>query len=176
MYAVGLDILEPLFSFPNLVSVVLSHPVGFDLDDTAIVAMARAWPQIQYLHLEAGPSRHIPSRVTLVGLRAFAQHCPRLRTLYLTFDASVIPKIKHDVSQTTLEYLNVALSPINNPQRVAEFLFAVFPSLKIIGTLHDDIVEELEELDLEVIVEPHIAASHSVWKSAQESLLRVREG
>ncbi|KAF7347486.1 hypothetical protein MVEN_01504800 [Mycena venus] len=171
LYAVGLDILEPLFCFTNLISVSLMHPVGFALDDAAMVAIARAWPRIEDLRLEAGPSHHIPSRVTLEGVGAFAQHCPHLQTLYLTFDASAVPKAKDDAaSQRTLEFLNVALSPITNPRAVAEFLFTIFPTLTYIGTLCDDITEESEELEIDVSLEPDVVLSHSDWKMVQQSL------
>ncbi|KAF7365300.1 hypothetical protein MVEN_00401800 [Mycena venus] len=178
LYSVQGDILEPLFSFTNLVSVMLSHPVGFDLDDATIVAMVRAWPRIESLGFQAGSSGHIPSRVTLEGLVTFSRHCPYLYCLRLTFDASVVPETNHDAeeAQQTLRYLNVALSPIDHPQRVAKFLLAIFPKLTFIETLCDDILEEadlgFDEYD-EMDVEPHVATSHDVWKKVQESLLLV---
>ncbi|KAJ7694431.1 hypothetical protein B0H17DRAFT_1057604 [Mycena rosella] len=93
-YSAGGDILSPLFSFANLVLVDLVHPAGFDLDNATVLAIARAWPRIEYLALEAGAFRHVRSRVTLEGLYAFAQHCPNLRNLEMTFDATVFLKVK----------------------------------------------------------------------------------
>jgi hypothetical protein len=58
IYSISAEILHPLFSFTNIVHVDLTHPVGFDLDNAAVLTMARAWPQIRHLSLTAGPFRH----------------------------------------------------------------------------------------------------------------------
>ncbi|KAJ6483581.1 hypothetical protein C8R47DRAFT_914036, partial [Mycena vitilis] len=122
------DIIEPLFSFAKL-----SHSVGFDLDDAAVLRMARAWPRIHDLVLKAGPSRHMSSRVTLEGLCAFTKHCPSLCVLALSFDATVVPKIRFTgrkrKSQQKLFSLHVALSPIRRPRAVAKLFAAIFPRL-----------------------------------------------
>ncbi|KAJ7937685.1 hypothetical protein B0H13DRAFT_1852323 [Mycena leptocephala] len=109
---------------PSMVSSVwLCHPVGFDLDDATVRDMVRAWPNIRSLSLSAGPSGHVPSRVTLSGLYAFVPLCSRLRDLDITFDATVVPKIKINGKkrqvQRTLESLDVGASPITKPSHVA---------------------------------------------------------
>ncbi|KAJ7139179.1 hypothetical protein C8R44DRAFT_561445, partial [Mycena epipterygia] len=95
--------------------------------------MARAWPRITLLSLGAGRSRHIPSRVKLEALYAFAKHCPNLFSLDMTFDATEIPDMqnpeKKSVIQQSLRVMDVALSPISEPRCVAEFLSAIFPRL-----------------------------------------------
>ncbi|KAJ7694415.1 hypothetical protein B0H17DRAFT_1057571 [Mycena rosella] len=108
-YSAGGDILSPLFCFANLVLVDLVHAAGFDLDNAIVLAMARAWPQIEYLALEAGAFRHVRSRVTLEGLYAFAQHCPNLRNLELTFDVTVF--LKELSPQKTPSSVLMSLSP-----------------------------------------------------------------
>ncbi|KAJ7673723.1 hypothetical protein DFH06DRAFT_749359 [Mycena polygramma] len=147
VYSVGRDALHPLFAFTQLVQVQLAHPVGFDLDDATVLEMARAWPHVEDLSLSARPHRHVASRVTLEGIYAFAKHCPRLQSLAMTFDASVVPKLRDNgrqrVTQKELYYLNVAGSPVTQPRRVAKFLSAIFPSLLRIGTLRDDLGDEL---------------------------------
>ncbi|KAJ7674000.1 hypothetical protein DFH06DRAFT_1292749 [Mycena polygramma] len=183
IYSIGGEILEPLFSFTNLVSVVLSHPVGFDLDDATIALLARAWPQIERLTLEAGSTWHVPSRVTLRGLASFAQHCRHLRTLHLTLDARVISPINQNdeprVSQTTLVYLHVAVSPVGDSQSVAEFLFEIFPALEDIRTLYDDIStavnDDVEQrLRLRLLSEAPIGATHKIWKDVEVKHLMLR--
>ncbi|KAJ6483569.1 hypothetical protein C8R47DRAFT_1217648 [Mycena vitilis] len=77
-YSVGGDIIEPILSFVNLISVSLSHPAGFDLDDT----------------YNTRGSRHVHSRVTLEGLYSFAKYCPKLIILEMSFDATVVPRIQ----------------------------------------------------------------------------------
>ncbi|KAJ7212644.1 hypothetical protein GGX14DRAFT_564395 [Mycena pura] len=131
--SVGGDILQPLFSFPNLHKVQLRHPVGFDLDDATILDMARSWPRITSLSLVASTTSHMPSRVTLEGLYAFAQHCPRLYELTITFDATLAPRtLPSDETRTNqlcLKCLNLGYSPVGDPGPVAEFLFSIFPHL-----------------------------------------------
>ncbi|KAJ7452672.1 hypothetical protein B0H11DRAFT_2072541 [Mycena galericulata] len=132
-YSVGGDILHPLFSFPNLHKVELRHPVGFDLDDATILDMARSWPHITSLSLVASTTRHMLSRVTLEGLSAFAQHCPRLYELTITLDATLAPRtLPSDETRTNqlcLKCLNLGYSPVGDPGPVAEFLFLIFPNL-----------------------------------------------
>ncbi|KAJ6534387.1 hypothetical protein B0H19DRAFT_1272099 [Mycena capillaripes] len=165
------DILEPLLSFSNLVKVSLTHPVGFDLDNATILAMACAWPRLQSLLLIASPYRHIPSRVTLEGLYALAKYCPNLSDLCLTFDATVVPHIEDDavetVRQTVLHTINVGASPTGAPRPVAEFLSAIFPGLDSIETLLEDL---LEQSDGQVTGEPEVAASYFAWRRVEEQL------
>ncbi|KAJ7200661.1 hypothetical protein B0H12DRAFT_1164373 [Mycena haematopus] len=173
LYAVGGDTLHPLFSFANLVTVSLAHPVGFDLDDAVIGDMARAWPCIQYLALTASPARHIPSRVTLEGLYAFAKYCSRLCNLYITFDATVVPDMmKNDnvrVAQQALESLDVDLSIVADPRLVGKFLAAIFPGLGAIGTLYLDLIDD--QGPLERPVDSEVLASHLVWQEVLEACL-----
>jgi hypothetical protein len=137
-YSVGGDILQPLFSFSKLQKIELRHPVGFDIDNATILDMARSWPCLKILKLVASTTRHIPSRVTLEGLCAFAEHCAQLHDLTLTFDATHSPRTppsdqpRH--GQLRLKCLNVEGSPVGDPGPVAEFLFSIFPHLWAIRT------------------------------------------
>ncbi|KAF7373387.1 hypothetical protein MSAN_00548300 [Mycena sanguinolenta] len=145
MYLIGGEILRPLFAFTNLVDVSLSHPVGVDLDDIVVREMACAWPRIKFLALSPERSHRIHPRVTLQGIYAFAQHCPRLCVLHLAFDATVVPKIrvkaKERACQRSLHEINVAHSPIRKSSSVAKFLSEIFPELDTITTLHSQIME-----------------------------------
>ncbi|KAJ7756649.1 hypothetical protein B0H16DRAFT_1826120 [Mycena metata] len=78
-YLVGEEILKPLFSFGNLVSVRLAYPVGFDIDDAVVRNMARAWPRLEALILPHHHPHHLPPiRVTLAGVYSLAKYCPLL--------------------------------------------------------------------------------------------------
>ncbi|KAJ7503284.1 hypothetical protein B0H11DRAFT_1984848, partial [Mycena galericulata] len=167
-YSVGIDILWPLLSFTQLVHVDLTHPVGFDLDDAALRDMARAWPRIKSLNLAAVPPHRIRPRATLESLRAFATHCPRLCTLELTFNATVVPKIRlpgeKGVSQGSLSFLNVAASAIKKSGRVAHFISAIFPGLRVVTTLYEDL------MDLNLGAARDIVTSHNMWKDVENGL------
>ncbi|KAJ7463518.1 hypothetical protein B0H11DRAFT_2053195 [Mycena galericulata] len=178
-YLVGGDILEPLFSCANLQTVSLNHPVGFDLDDGMILHMARAWPRIEVLVLQAGRSRHARCSATLRGLSAFAKHCPNLRNLEMIFDATNVPEIHaYDTEeqnvlgvQRTLFSIHVSLSPISEPRRVAEYLSTVFPHLSFVETFLEDLVgfHSQEEADI-AVREPPVFESHTKWKEVEELL------
>ncbi|KAJ7240713.1 hypothetical protein C8J57DRAFT_949245, partial [Mycena rebaudengoi] len=118
--------LRPLFSFCNLIIVMLAHPVGFDLDDAAILEMACAWPRAKQIVLASNRTCHMRSRVTLASLSAFARHCPSLQVLGLMFNATHPPAPVTGVTQRTLELLEVAHSPISEPSRVSAFLRSIF--------------------------------------------------
>ncbi|KAJ7495526.1 hypothetical protein FB451DRAFT_1478426 [Mycena latifolia] len=176
MYCVRGDMLLPLFSFANLVSVTLVHPVGFDLDDAIVLGMAHAWSRIESLALLAGSFRHVHPRVTLEGLSAFAEHCPRLRSLSMTLDATMVPKLRGNdkkprVTQESLTCVDVYLSLISKPGRVAVFLSAIFPELRWISTSYDERLDEMEEDDAdEPIVEQEVVDSHVLWKAVEDAL------
>ncbi|KAJ7353568.1 hypothetical protein DFH08DRAFT_934427 [Mycena albidolilacea] len=168
IYLVKGDILHPLFSFSNLVNVSLSHPVGVDLDDTVVRKMATAWPQIESLLLPPERSHRITPRATLEGIYAFAQHCPRLRSLHLVFDASIVPELKSKgektVCQRALRYLDVSYSPVGKPRPVAKFLSAIFPHLHTISTLYYALPKSMADAKAEVL------ASHMGWNQVLGAL------
>ncbi|KAJ7714606.1 hypothetical protein B0H16DRAFT_1435411 [Mycena metata] len=130
--------LLTLTCFPNLTSIVIYAFGGFDLDNTVILAMARAWPRLEYLRL----ARERPSsrpRVTLQCLHSFAQYSPRLGTLAMTFDGTIVPTVDQPVAnpvvqQRALTHLDVRHSAIaSTPDAIAQFLSRRFPSLRQIS-------------------------------------------
>ncbi|KAJ6587513.1 hypothetical protein DFH09DRAFT_1074744 [Mycena vulgaris] len=122
-----------LFCFTNLVTVHLPPPFEFDLDDTDIREMARAWPRIESLELRCTPFTR--SRITLKGLSFFAEYSPHLSTLEMDFDATSVPE--WDVSaattppQTSLAHVFVEHCPIATPGPVAAFISRIFPNAAI---------------------------------------------
>ncbi|KAF8183819.1 hypothetical protein K438DRAFT_2020555 [Mycena galopus ATCC 62051] len=168
-YIIGGEILRPLFSFRNLVDLALLHPVGVDLDDDLVREMARAWPHIESLHLPPKRSHLIAARITLKGMHALAEHCPRLHTLHLVFDATVVPKIKgktkKNVCQRSLERLHVAYSHIGKPRPVGKFLSAIFPHLDTITTSCQGLSQNTADAEA--------VASHKRWKKVEEVLWEI---
>ncbi|KAJ7478736.1 hypothetical protein B0H11DRAFT_2424232 [Mycena galericulata] len=171
MYAVGLEVLEPLFSFGNLVHVYLAHPVGFDLDNAGVLAMASAWPHLDTLVLVTSRDRHMDSCVTLEGIYYLAKHCPNLRALQMVFDATVIPELldhaQTRVVQERLSFMGVSSSAIRNPRYISTFLSKIFPQLNRIGTLFEDLINSDNR---NVVVDPVIDASHDLWKDVEKAL------
>ncbi|KAJ7174804.1 hypothetical protein C8R46DRAFT_1347845 [Mycena filopes] len=164
-YSVGADEIRPLLRFHALVHVSLSHAGGFDMDDGMAGDMARAWPCIESLHLVCDPACRLKPRVTLVGIRSFAAHCPALRVLLMTFSAITIPDLLDAgkiVRHPHLVSLCVAHSPVEDSTSTAVFLRALFPHLKHIK------IGGVNPLDGD---DPEVINSHITWHKIKASLL-----
>ncbi|KAJ6537235.1 hypothetical protein DFH09DRAFT_1324340 [Mycena vulgaris] len=131
-YVVGAGTLQILFPFVNLTKIILRTFHGFDLDDTTVSNMAQAWCQVEELRISSSSDPHIPSfrpRTTLIGIRALAVNCLKLKTLDLLFDATNVPPLDPSLPQTALVDLNVFCSPISSPTAVANFISTLFLNL-----------------------------------------------
>ncbi|KAK6980958.1 hypothetical protein R3P38DRAFT_3116911 [Favolaschia claudopus] len=131
-YIIPVDFLQPLLVFSNLRRVRLMCTLGVILDDKFLDAMARAWPQIEELWLQAiFCYRYSPdSYPTVNSLHSLAQHCLSLRELRLAVDITTlkVPEITH----RTLEFWHPLDSPIHSPRRAADLLTSCFPSVSIV--------------------------------------------
>ncbi|KAJ7676610.1 hypothetical protein DFH06DRAFT_976275, partial [Mycena polygramma] len=136
--------LRHLFCFKNLVDVTLGHP--FDLRDREIVDLASSWPYIKFLTFSgAGHYNEAPLRlgVTLLGLYAFAQHCPNLCCLAISVDATGTAGLESNGSeepacQTALTALDLQGSSIATAAPVAAFILATFPNVENIEFRYAD--------------------------------------
>ncbi|KAJ7696846.1 hypothetical protein B0H16DRAFT_835406 [Mycena metata] len=117
-----------LCHFGHLTYAELQIPGALEITDVLVLELARAWPDVEQLHLN---NHRFSTRcsVTLNALRALAEHCPKLTTLGLQLDARVIPRAQNSVMQTNLRSLYVGFSPILDPPGVGGFLFGTFPAL-----------------------------------------------
>ncbi|KAJ7860915.1 hypothetical protein B0H13DRAFT_1726432 [Mycena leptocephala] len=130
------SVLGQFLRFHNLHTLWLNTP--FDLDDTIMLDMARAWPHIERLTFVPAYISTIQPRATLHGLRALAQHWTKLKSLTILLDASEIPPQTLStvpVIQCALTELFVGYSPIIAPVEVARFISGIFPKLVIISSV-----------------------------------------
>ncbi|KAJ6453440.1 hypothetical protein C8R47DRAFT_1168289 [Mycena vitilis] len=81
------------------------------------------------VHCQCQHDVTIPTRVTLLGVRALATHCREMHTLELGFDASVVPALGASGAQTSLTTLNAHCPVVSSPIAVARFFRALFPKL-----------------------------------------------
>ncbi|KAF8181733.1 hypothetical protein K438DRAFT_2021083 [Mycena galopus ATCC 62051] len=140
LFAHSAHSFRPLFCFTELRDVEILVPGGHDLDDETISAMARAWPHIKRLVLRCSRrstyyNEH-PPRCTLLALDLLAQHCPHLKQLAMTLNASKPPRqlAARQVAQDKLTQLDVGFSPISDVSTVATFIKSIFSSLMEIGS------------------------------------------
>ncbi|KAJ7354201.1 hypothetical protein DFH08DRAFT_955606 [Mycena albidolilacea] len=126
------DTLHHLFCFCTLTAVDLVPPAaaGFDFDDAAIEAIARASPNVWLLHGDSDSALRPPAPR---GIREFARNRAQRRSLGITrFDASVVPHKEHDhkSAKHPLMCVDVQDSFVVDPEPVAAYLLSVFPLLK----------------------------------------------
>ncbi|KAJ7436343.1 hypothetical protein FB451DRAFT_1307528 [Mycena latifolia] len=154
-----------LFCFANLTVLSIQTPVGYDLDDEIVAEIAQAWPCIEELCLR-GNARPSCRLSTFLGLSALAEHCPLLRTLEMTFDASNVPLLGihqgQRALQTSLVSLDACQSPITDAFSVARFLSSIFVNLKEVDS----------EADEEDLLTPHY---HQRWMEVGRMLPRFDE-
>ncbi|KAK7039638.1 hypothetical protein R3P38DRAFT_3181404 [Favolaschia claudopus] len=173
---------SPLLSFSNVTAVHLSAPVGFDLDDITVANLATAWPRLRQLCIFSDVFVNPPSRITLNGLLAIAQHCRHLVSLTLPIDASLAPRWPQPrdhktggkrIRQNSLRRWQVERSPISNPLLVASFLSSVFPGLTTIIT---DQEYKHNSYSPEARIElAEALAFHEKWKTAEAALPLLRK-
>ncbi|KAJ6555936.1 hypothetical protein B0H19DRAFT_1151588 [Mycena capillaripes] len=160
--------IENLVCFPNIRTVSIMAPVGYDLDDATVTKLAAAWPHLQNLWLETGSVGGQP-QTTLQSLHAFARHCPELSWLSIEFDARSIPlgKGASRVVQTKLAMLEVGSSLISAATPVARYLSSIFPDLEEIITAREN--KDNDDPD-EIEGNGSAIALHRLWKQVEEQI------
>ncbi|KAJ7847271.1 hypothetical protein B0H14DRAFT_3676635, partial [Mycena olivaceomarginata] len=128
-YLLDITTLGILFCFRNLTSIFIESPLEFDLDDSAMLDIAQAWPKIESLQLRFHDATPDKPSTTLGCLQSFALHCPVLRVLAMALDATVVPVTDENSVQNCLEQLHVFESPLSSPRDVAYYLSSLFPKL-----------------------------------------------
>ncbi|KAF7356448.1 hypothetical protein MVEN_00977900 [Mycena venus] len=176
-YVINRDILAMLFCFSNLTTLALTPPVGFDIDDATAWDIARAWPKLEVLCLDAATELHHSSRISLGGLCAFAKHCKDLTNLTITFDASSVPPLGNStenvISQSSLVFLGTNKSQIIDPVAVASFLSKLFPHLSVIHTYLNWFWEEPADED-EDDETANARLFNSRWKQVESMLADLK--
>ncbi|KAJ7471882.1 hypothetical protein FB451DRAFT_1399184 [Mycena latifolia] len=135
--AKNVEVIIPLFSFPNLTRLVLEPSFPFNLDSNTFSRLS-AWSRLESLDL--GRELKSDEKPGLLGLVPFAQYCPRLRILRIFVDATMnVPNMadilrirRQEISNKSLLELNVDDSPINKESvfESANLLSFIFPKLQ----------------------------------------------
>ncbi|KAJ7828672.1 hypothetical protein B0H14DRAFT_2811579 [Mycena olivaceomarginata] len=162
--------LGVLACFPNIRTVSILWPVGFDLDDAALPQLVAAWPHIEWLELR-GSLMDLRPRITLQSLHSLARICPQMCFLAIEFDAesAPVPSLKGEVHvvQNKLTLLDVACSSISASAPVARYLSSLFPNLSGIVTVgEDDYDDDTEEVEHN----PETIARQRLWKEVEAQI------
>ncbi|KAJ6460987.1 hypothetical protein C8R45DRAFT_1081006 [Mycena sanguinolenta] len=179
-YAINGFIVATLFCFANLTEICLAPPTGFDLDDTVASDIAHAWPKVRTLSLTGSTHLYRPSSISLIGLTTFAKHCQELTSLSIGIDASTVPPSDDSteiVSQFSLVYLDVDISPITNPDGVASFISVLLPNLAHIWTHREwHWADRAYDPDPYTDDEEQEYDWFTQWKQVEATLERSRKG
>ncbi|KAK7036260.1 hypothetical protein R3P38DRAFT_3351145 [Favolaschia claudopus] len=130
------EFFRPLFNFPNITSLEIRVPSGYDIDDAMIAEMSRTWRSLRNFNLAS--SSMFESSCTPNSLYHLAQ-CRDLLTIRLTFWASgvsypppslIFPPSDHSPT-SPLRYLDVEWSQTTDSdvEVIASFISSLFPSL-----------------------------------------------
>ncbi|KAJ7052010.1 hypothetical protein C8F01DRAFT_1172729 [Mycena amicta] len=144
---IGLEMLSSLCSFSQLTTVYIHSTGGFDLNDQSLAPLARAWPSMRSFSLQHPSS---DAELTLAALLPFAQYCPELTFIEMTFDTTIIPSSTSTssgerIKRPELGQLGVGLSRLDKAFPVARFLSAVFPNLGVVYNTWEEADEEDQE-------------------------------
>ncbi|KAJ7772228.1 hypothetical protein B0H16DRAFT_1714437 [Mycena metata] len=80
-----------LFYITKLTSLQLTSAAQFTIHDGTILDAAQAWPCLEDLTLDSFCRPLTPPLLTVESIYSLAQHCPRLRSLHLTLNATSLP-------------------------------------------------------------------------------------
>ncbi|KAG6335335.1 hypothetical protein ID866_3746 [Astraeus odoratus] len=128
--------LAPLLACSRLRVLCLINLGSFDINDQFVGQAALAWSAIEELRLRSLPWTTSHS-TSFASFRELVEHCPRLRRLYMAFDARIVPDGglgNAESAPQTLSFsmFNVYNSQIADARAVARYLRTVVPRLKIL--------------------------------------------
>ncbi|KDQ62099.1 hypothetical protein JAAARDRAFT_189472 [Jaapia argillacea MUCL 33604] len=122
------SVFVPLLSFSRMVQMEVRTPLSFALENSALQAIAVAWPALKRLHLGTSGSPTI-SKVTLEGIVPFAVHCPNLSYLGIVLGHAGHAESSEVVSGRKLDVMDFGRSPISDAPSVAAFLSSLFDDI-----------------------------------------------
>ncbi|KAJ7727592.1 hypothetical protein B0H16DRAFT_1778541 [Mycena metata] len=157
-----LQVLKP---FTNLTELHIGSPLGFDLDDGAVLDLVPTWPRLRSCSFAASFPTHRP-RTTLTPSQ-FRSTPPLFRRS--TWPG---PHGQHPLTRLEVKQSPVALTA----GTVARFISTVFPKLRRITTgreYENNDEADLEDDDLEGL---NAIRNHLCWKAVQTLLPTVHEG
>ncbi|KAI0646228.1 hypothetical protein C8Q79DRAFT_909525 [Trametes meyenii] len=127
--------LKPLYALPQMEYAII-NAYSLVVDAPAIRDIANAWPALEILALISyNPSHQLDGCLSLSDLVPLALKCPELLTLEVHLNAMAVPnqqtteRLLPGPSQSQMRCLTAFDAPINEPERVADFLKRMFPRL-----------------------------------------------
>lgn len=135
-------VFQPLFRLTSMRRFHISTPWTWDLDDALVRDLAKAWPDINYLHLSPSTYWSPTPRITFRSLELLATRCPKLTSFGAVIDSTLpipaddpalIPELASD-GDWQYELTDLSLGhtkPQGNLVAIAAYLSGMFPNLQI---------------------------------------------
>ncbi|KAJ7772279.1 hypothetical protein B0H16DRAFT_1512947 [Mycena metata] len=161
IYALTGHMIRPLFRFTNMVTVTIYQPCGLDITDDDVSQLASAWPCLEFLSL--GGIYQVASRVTLHALYVLASHCPRLLSLSISLDATLVPALLTSIFDHPLQYIYVGRAAITEPAPVARYIATMFPATRVKAWA-----------DIETPRNSQETVYHGRWRIVSEDLVTIQ--
>ncbi|KAH7926842.1 hypothetical protein BV22DRAFT_1045789 [Leucogyrophana mollusca] len=160
-YPCTMQTIRPLLSFSLLKELHLDPLNMSHIDDIDIQEIASSLPNIEWLILGTRYFWEETPKLTLNGVNVLLARCPRLRTLGLVIDATVLDPVTQEklgggVPNITITTLYVGCSKIHDPTKVAVILSGILPSLR--------------RIVVELYPNRHREARQAKWKEVAEHL------
>ncbi|KAI0812295.1 hypothetical protein BC629DRAFT_1436394 [Irpex lacteus] len=142
--------LALLYPLSGLHGLVLEEHIEVDLYDQDALALSKAWPclrNLTFMAIQESIRPNIRPHLTLAGIIHLVRNCKHLRRLGIAFDASNIDVNLLDEGINSgpigenlfMLEVHAPLSPVLHPQKMAHFLHAIFPNLRILSFGESDI-------------------------------------
>ncbi|KAI0093422.1 hypothetical protein BDY19DRAFT_990064 [Irpex rosettiformis] len=142
--------LTLLYPLSGLQDLVLEEHIEVDLYDQDALALSKAWPclnNLTFIAMQESIRSNIYAHLTVVGLLHLVRNCKHLRRPGIAFNASNIDANLLDEGINSgpigenlfMLEVHAPLSPVYHPQKVARFLYTVFPNLRILSFGESDI-------------------------------------
>ncbi|EGO30014.1 hypothetical protein SERLADRAFT_433948 [Serpula lacrymans var. lacrymans S7.9] len=149
---ITIDTLRPLLSFSRLQLVFIDTLCPISLDDAALTEMAAAWPNLGTLSLNTDHGCRSQSHVTFKGLISLLKLCPKLHTLSMVVDTTILDLPKSGrpgggVCNRNITELTLSDSKIEDSIKVASILSDILPCVKEICAWSSETLFSLPEAE-----------------------------
>lgn len=153
---------QPILSLPLIQSLDIILYEGENLlSDDNMWKMARAWPNLRTLSIQADKSQPKRALLTLRGLQCFGRFCPNLTSLHLSVDARGITTEGPAYVASSLRRLDLGSSLLNEESvaAVAKFIAKAWPN-------HEG----------DVVSWDRYGEKASIWSNVKKELYRLLSG
>ncbi|OJA19193.1 hypothetical protein AZE42_10781, partial [Rhizopogon vesiculosus] len=135
---------KPLCAFHNLRKLDFQSDYDVELDDVALLQMAKAWPLLEELAIHGQFNTawgNYPRLITPDAFVSLLKHCPRLTSVAIIINWSAVdrrgisPEIPYQgFAHGALSYADFDSSTIRHVTGIAAFLSAIAPNLeRVVG-------------------------------------------